>query len=197
MTLQPLFDSINQFSKYASGVDNSMSLPDYESAATPARKRLCNIITTGVYDAIVGQAGEAKELLRQAIANLTLYYDVPHYVQRKRRVEVEVYKNEAESLKRTYIDVFFSAVDSLLQYMNDAPEEEVSKAWKEAPYCSLLGQVKIKTAEDFNMLYPIDTSYLFFFRTLPIQNSIFIEVLSAYYERTDRKDLVFLSLIHI
>lgn len=190
MILQPLFESINQFSKSASGVDTSMSLSDYESAATPAKKRLCNIITSGVYDAIVKGEGDAKELLRQSIANLTLYYDVPHYVQRKRRAEVEVYKNEAESLKRTFIDVYFSAVDSLLQYLNDAPPEDILAAWKTAPYYALLDQVKIKTTEEFNMLYPIDSSYLFFFRTLPIQKSVYIESLSAYYERTDRQDLI-------
>ena len=36
---------------------------------------------------------------------------------------------------------------------------------------------------DFDMIYPIDASYLFFFRTVPLQKETLDEQLAAYFEK--------------
>lgn len=43
--------------------------------------------------------------------------------------------------------------------------------------------VRIKTAEQFDMIYPIDLSYLFFFRTLPLQKEVADGRIGSYYDR--------------
>lgn len=48
--------------------------------------------------------------------------------------------------------------------------------------------VRIKTAEQFDMIYPIDLSYLFFFRTLPLQKEVADGRIGSYYDRIKALD---------
>ena len=190
MILQPLFSSLSDFSRYASGVDMALPLSSLESSAAPAKKQMCNIISPGVYDLVTALDEPIKEAVRQAIANLTLFFDVPFYVQRKRTAGIEVYKNEAEGMKRSYIDTYYSAMDTILLLL-DSSSGDISEAWRQAPYCAVREKVRIKTVEEFNSVYHIDNSYLFFFRTLPIQLEVLDNALSSYYDRLgQRTDLL-------
>ena len=55
-------------------------------------------------------------------------------------------------------------------------------------YKKILDGLQIKSAEDFDILYPIDLSYLFFFRTIPLQKEALDDGLSAYFERAEKKE---------
>lgn len=190
MILQSLFSSLSDFARYASGADMSLPLPSLESSAVPAKKQVCNIISPGVYDLVIASDGQIKEAVRQAVANLTLFFDVPFYVQRKRTAGIEVYKNEAEGMKRSYIDTYYSAMDTILLLL-DSSSGDISEAWQQAPYCAIRDKVRIKTVEEFNMVYHIDNSYLFFFRTLPIQLELLDNMFFSYYDRLgQRADLL-------
>lgn len=161
-----------------------------ESSAVPAKKQVCNIISPGVYDLVIASDGQIKEAVRQAVANLTLFFDVPFYVQRKRTAGIEVYKNEAEGMKRSYIDTYYSAMDTILLLL-DSSSGDISEAWQQAPYCAIRDKVRIKTVEEFNLVYHIDNSYLFFFRTLPIQLELLDNMFFSYYDRLgQRADLL-------
>lgn len=190
MILQSLFSSLSDFARYASGADMSLPLPSLESSAVPAKKQVCNIISPGVYDLVIASDGQIKEAVRQAVANLTLFFDVPFYVQRKRTAGIEVYKNEAEGMKRSYIDTYYSAMDTILLLL-DSSSGDISEAWQQAPYCAIRDNVRIKTVEEFNLVYHIDNSYLFFFRTLPIQLELLDNMFFSYYDRLgQRADLL-------
>lgn len=190
MILQSLFSSLSDFARYASGADMSLPLPSLESSAVPAKKQVCNIISPGVYDLVIASSGQIKEAVRQAVANLTLFFDVPFYVQRKRTAGIEVYKNEAEGMKRSYIDTYYSAMDTILLLL-DSSSGDISEAWQQAPYCAIRDKVRIKTVEEFNLVYHIDNSYLFFFRTLPIQLEVLDNMFFSYYDRLgQRADLL-------
>ena len=190
MILQSLFSSLSDFARYASGADMSLPLPSLESSAVPAKKQVCNIISPGVYDLVIASSGQIKEAVRQAVANLTLFFDVPFYVQRKRTAGIEVYKNEAEGMKRSYIDTYHSAMDTILLLL-DSSSGDISEAWQQAPYCAIRDKVRIKTVEEFNLVYHIDNSYLFFFRTLPIQLEVLDNMFFSYYDRLgQRADLL-------
>ncbi|PWM09727.1 MAG: hypothetical protein DBY00_07030 [Flavobacteriales bacterium] len=190
MILQSLFSSLSDFARYASGADMSLPLPSLESSAVPAKKQVCNIISPGVYDLVIASDGQIKEAVRQAVANLTLFFDVPFYVQRKRTAGIEVYKNEAEGMKRSYIDTYYSAMDTILLLL-DSSSGDISEAWQQAPYCAIRDKVRIKTVEEFNLVYHIDNSYLFFFRTLPIQLELLDNMFFSYYDRLgQRADLL-------
>lgn len=190
MILQSLFSSLSDFARYASGADMSLPLPSLESSAVPAKKQVCNIISPGVYDLVIASDGQIKEAVRQAVANLTLFFDVPFYVQRKRTAGIEVYKNEAEGMKRSYIDTYYSAMDTILLLL-DSSSGDISEVWQQAPYCAIRDKVRIKTVEEFNLVYHIDNSYLFFFRTLPIQLELLDNMFFSYYDRLgQRADLL-------
>lgn len=190
MILQSLFSSLSDFARYASGADMSLPLPSLESSAVPAKKQVCNIISPGVYDLVIASDGQIKEAVRQAVANLTLFFDVPFYVQRKRTAGIEVYKNEAEGMKRSYIDTYYSAMDTILLLL-DSSSGDISDVWQQAPYCAIRDKVRIKTVEEFNSVYHIDNSYLFFFRTLPIQLEVLDNMFFSYYDRLgQRADLL-------
>lgn len=190
MILQSLFSSLSDFARYASGADMSLPLPSLESSAVPAKKQVCNIISPGVYDLVIASDGQIKEAVRQAVANLTLFFDVPFYVQRKRTAGIEVYKNEAEGMKCSYIDTYYSAMDTILLLL-DSSSGDISEAWQQAPYCAIRDKVRIKTVEEFNLVYHIDNSCLFFFRTLPIQLEVLDNMFFSYYDRLgQRADLL-------
>lgn len=190
MILQSLFSSLSDFARYASGADMSLPLQSLESSAVPAKKQVCNIISPGVYDLVTASDGQIKDAVRQAMANLTLFFDVPFYVQRKRTAGVEVYKNEAEGMKRSYIDTYYSAMDTILLLL-DSSSGDIADAWHHTPYCAVREKVRIKTVDEFNSVYHIDNSYLFFFRTLPIQLEVLDNMFFSYYDRLgQRADLL-------
>ena len=58
----------------------------------------------------------------------------------------------------------------------------------------MLSALRIKTADEFDSLYPIDMSYLFFFRTIPLQKEALDDGLNSYFERADKSEEVIAML---
>ena len=58
-------------------------------------------------------------------------------------------------------------MDTVIQLLDNS---QTVPSWKETRYKKMLDVLKIKSTEEFDMLYTIDMSYLFFFRTIPIQS---------------------------
>lgn len=184
--LEELFSTLKDFQTMVSGVDSSVDFSTLNSSAISAKKQIINILSVNVYKQLLDKKGEPKEMLQLAIGNLTMAKDVPFDVIRKRKVDVDIYKYEMENMRRSYIDNYFNAMDSLISIMENDPEDQVK--WKDTPYCKLRDKLKIKSADEFNLLYPIDSSYLFFFRTIPIQNEILDDMISDYFVRTNGKE---------
>jgi hypothetical protein len=125
--------------------------------------------------------------LCMAMANLTMFQHlVFDIIARRESGSGEVYKTELETMRRQYIDNYYNAMDSLLQ------EFELSECYKEnwhnTPGRKDYATLKIKTATDFDSFYGIDMSYLFFFRTIPIQKEVLDDVISSYFERIKEKN---------
>ena len=103
----------------------------------------------------------------------------------KRKNDVDIYKHEQETMRRAFIENYFTAMDTLIQLLDT--DESIS-SWKDTRYKKILDGLQIKSAEDFDILYPIDMSYLFFFRTIPLQKEALDDGLSAYFERAEKKE---------
>jgi len=71
-------------------------------------------------------------------------------------------------------------MDTLISLLNTQGSTE----WKATSYCVLLNALPIKSTEEFDLIYPIDQSYLFFFRCLPLQKEVFEEKLHGYFEKS-------------
>ena len=187
--LSDLFQNLKELTHYAPGADGGASLDDMQAAARSAHKRICTIITTGIYDAVVASdSQQLKDALRMAMANMTLYVQLTFDVINRRKNDVDVYKYELEGMKRAYVENYYNAMDSLVGLIAAMTEGEIAGLWEGSRYGKLIGACQVKTADDFDTIYPIDGSQLFFFRTLPIQKEIIDSRLAGYFEKASGDD---------
>lgn len=190
--LEELFPDFRTFSLHVTGIDSNVTFESLNSSAITAKKRVSNLISEDIYKKIVKESEdtEAKTFLRAAIANYTakqqLYFDTV----KNRKNGIDLYKYEAESMIRAYMDNYFNAMDSLICLLAKKYTEEFSCT----RFGKLVGSLKIRTTEEFDLLYPIDLSYLFFFRCVPLQKEVLDDTLGGYYSRSD--DNTILALLN-
>lgn len=187
--LVDIFKDFGTFSKYAPGVETNMDLNDLLSSGVTARKRVETIITAEVFNAIAFNPNDALiESLRSAIANMTMASQLIFDSINRRKNHVDVYKYEIEGMKRSYMDNYYNAMDTIIQQLmsaevNSGDTCSPAALWRKSRYYKIIGVCKIRTADEFDSIYPIDLSYFFFFRILPLQKETLDERLSAYYDR--------------
>ena len=203
--LNDLFKDLHEMTKYAPGADGVTSISEMQASARSAHKRVTGIISEAVYTAIIGKDGDAKESLRMAMANMTLCIQLSFDSINRRKNGTDVYKYELEGMRRSYMENYYNAMDSLIGAITSiSPAEEggqedpVAAAWKNTRYQRLIKVCRIKSADDFDVIYPIDGSCLFFFRTLPIQKEIIDSRLEPYFEKVSGNEhvesMLFLAL---
>ena len=187
--LVDIFKDFGTFSKYAPGVETNMDLNDLLSSGVTARKRVEAIITAEVFNAIALNPDDALiESLRSAIANMTMASQLIFDSINRRKNHVDVYKYEIEGMKRSYMDNYYNAMDTIIQQLMSAEVDSGDTSspaalWRKSRYYKIIDVCKIRTADEFDSIYPIDLSYFFFFRILPLQKETLDERLSAYYDR--------------
>lgn len=192
MILKDLFTDITGFAEFVPGIDSNTNLTLLNSHALTAYKRIANIISVPVYNKIVEQKeGALYDNLRTALANLTMANDTVFDVIRKRKSGIDIYKSEQEATRRAYYENYYNSMDSLIALLNNTNY----LGWEETRYYKMLDKLQIKSTEDFDLLYCIDLSYLFFFRCIPIQVEVLEEYMVGYIERAKDKPSV-LSLIN-
>lgn len=185
MILEELFTDVATLREYVPFMDSNVSFSELGSSAKSARKQVCVIITPEVYAAIIKEGnGDIFEELRIAVANLTLAKQVVFDAINRRKQEIDIYKHEQESMRRAYIENYYNAMDSLVQEL----EKSDFASWKETRYKKILESLRIKTAPEFDELYPIDGSYLFFFRIIPFQREALDDYMNGYYSRVSEDD---------
>lgn len=187
--LVDIFHDFGTFSKYAPGVETNMDLNDLRSSGITAKKRIEAIITAPVFEAIVSREGTTlHEAICSAMANMTMASQLVFDSINRRKNKIDVYKYEIEGMKRSYMDNYYNAMDTVIMELmatDVAPDDVDSPAalWKNSRYSHIINACKIKSADIFDSIYPIDLSYFFFFRLLPLQKETLDERLSAYYDK--------------
>lgn len=190
--LQELFPTVSEFRKYAPYAESNITFDQLNSSAISAKKQIVIILTKKVYSEIVSTDGELKDALCMAMANLTMAKQLIFDIVSKRKDDVDIYKHEQETMRRSFIENYYNAMDTAIQLLDT---EEEFPSWKETRYKKLLDGLKIQSTEEFDMLYSIDLSYLFFFRTIPIQKEALDDGLSGYFERAENKEDI-LRMLH-
>lgn len=183
--LQELFGNLATFSSYAPGVETNIDLQDLQPSGNSARKRVETILTTSVFKAILNlqEDTELKEALRTAIANFTMAQQLVFDSIARRKNDVDVYKYEIEAMRRSYMENYYNAIDTLVGLLSTDTVTEPSKFWKESPYNKMLEKCQIHSAEVFDTIFPIDMSYFFFFRLVPLQKETLDEQLAIYFDK--------------
>ena len=181
--LEELFRDVAQFHLYSPYAESNMNFKDLASSAMSAIKQVQSVISPDIYKKIAaGEDNDEKDALRSAVANLTLAKQLIFNVLSLRKSDVDIYKNEQEQMRRAYRDNYYNAMDTLLQLL-DSDEE-----WKKTKTYKALENLKLKTTYEFDASYPIDNSFLYFFRCVPIQQEALDDYVSGYYERLPEKD---------
>ena len=185
-TFQSLFPTIADLMQYAPGVETSNSVDDYAPSGAIAIKKITSIIPATILDKIATVPGSSAAgqpspsllaALKQAVANATLAQHLVFDSVRRRKSGTDVYKYEIEAMRRSYIESYLAAMDTLLSLLADDEDFLSSR------FGQLLTSCQIKTCEQMDTIYPIDLSYLFFYRTLPLQRESLSERLAPYYEK--------------
>lgn len=183
--LVDIFKNFSTFSLYAPGVETNMDLNDLRSSGLTARKRIETVISRTVFDELLKEEENSPlmEALRAAMANMTMANQIIFDSVNRRKSEVNVYKYELEAMKRSYMENYCNAIDTLVQLLSEPTEGEIAELWRKTPYYPILERCEIKTMDQMDAIYPIDASYLYFFRTVPLQKETLDEVMSVYFEK--------------
>lgn len=183
--LVDIFKNFSTFSLYAPGVETNMDLNDLRSSGLTARKRIETVISRAVFDELLKEKENSPlmEALRAAMANMTMANQIIFDSVNRRKGEVNVYKYELEAMKRSYMENYCNAIDTLVQLLSEPTEGEIAELWRKTPYFPILERCEIKTMDQMDSIYPIDASYLYFFRTVPLQKETLDEVMSIYFEK--------------
>lgn len=183
--LVDIFKNFSTFSLYAPGVETNMDLNDLRSSGLTARKRIETVISRAVFDELLKEKEDSPlmEALRAAMANMTMANQIIFDNVNRRKGEVNVYKYELEAMKRSYMENYCNAIDTLVQLLSEPTEGEIAELWRKTPYYPILERCEIKTMDQMDSIYPIDASYLYFFRTIPLQKETLDEVMSIYFEK--------------
>ena len=183
--LVDIFKNFSTFSLYAPGVETNMDLNDLRSSGLTARKRIETVISRAVFDELLkeGENSPLMEALRAAMANMTMANQIIFDSVNRRKGEVNVYKYELEAMKRSYMENYCNAIDTLVQLLSEPTEGKIAELWRKTPYFPILERCEIKTMDQMDSIYPIDASYLYFFRTIPLQKETLDEVMSIYFEK--------------
>lgn len=194
--LNQLFSSYAQFCNCAPGADTSSDFDSLQGSAVVASKRVVAIIGGSTFSDIVAIQEEdscIKDFLRTAMANLTLATQIVFDAVNRRKNDINLYKYELEGMKRSYMENYFNAMDSLISELAEeiSPDETddirlVMEDWRKTNYYKMLSQLKVDTADEFDEIYPIDLSYLFFFRCVPLQKEALDESIGAYFDRFEQ-----------
>ena len=183
--LVDIFKNFSTFSLYAPGVETNMDLNDLRSSGLTARKRIETVISRAVFDELLKEKEDSPlmEALRAAMANMTMANQIIFDSVNRRKSEVNVYKYELEAMKRSYMENYCNAIDTLVQLLSEPTEGDIAELWRKTPYFPILERCEIKTMDQMDSIYPIDASYLYFFRTIPLQKETLDEVMSIYFEK--------------
>ena len=164
------------------------------------------------------------DALRMALANRIMANNAVFSAYVNRKAGTDTYKYEVEGMKRSWMENYFSAMDTLLSELtrqadevapaevNVAPAEpgtevanaepgteevaaadngtapDIGQLFRESRFYRMAAGCHIRTAEQFDTIYPIDLSYLFFFRTLPLQAEVVNGRIGSYYSRIETLD---------
>lgn len=185
-----IFGNFATFSKYAPGVETNMDLNDLLSSGVTAKKRVETIITPAVFSALTKEPENSvlSEALRLSMANMTMATQLVFDSINRRKNKVDVYKYELEAMKRSYMENYSNAMDTIVRSLMETQVEKndtssAAALWRKSRYYTVIAGCKIQTAEAFDAIYPIDLSYLYFFRIVPLQKESIDERLGAYYDK--------------
>lgn len=220
-----IFQNMSGLAQYAPVTDTNIALGDLKAAFASSWKQLTALIPDTVLTAIAdGSDDTMTDALRMALANRIMANNAVFSAYVNRKAGTDTYKYEVEGMKRSWMENYFSAMDTLLSELTRQADEvapadenvasaesgtevapaepgteevaaadngtapDIGELFRESRFYRMAAGCHIRTAEQFDTIYPIDLSYLFFFRTLPLQAEVVNGRIGSYYSRIETLD---------
>lgn len=220
-----IFQNMSGLAQYAPVTDTNIALGDLKAAFASSWKQLTALIPDTVLTAIADSGDDTmKDALRMALANRIMANNAVFSAYVNRKAGTDTYKYEVEGMKRSWMENYFSAMDTLLSELTRQADEvapvnenvasaengtevanaepgteevaaadngtapDIGQLFRESRFYRMAAGCHIRTAEQFDTIYPIDLSYLFFFRTLPLQAEVVNGRIGSYYSRIETLD---------
>jgi hypothetical protein len=182
LVLNQLFPTLADFTEAAPGVEKAgVTFASLNAAAISARKTIMGVISEDIWNQIAQETGtDALMYLRSAWANRIMYgHNIFITVGNRHEKKADTYKYELEAMRRQYIDNYHNAMDSLLHILIGNPDYN----WQDTWMARQMDGLRIRDVLGFESFYSIDTSYLYFMRTVPVQKKELLLTFNGYYEK--------------
>jgi len=172
------FGNIAEFKEVVPGIDSSTELKHMQASHERSKQKIAGILTPAIYNLLKGKfTGSpseiemaAIELLQGAHGNMIAYYELISKIISKKKEQISYYKYEIHMMQENYLDNFAINMDALLDYLD---ENEVDfNAWNETPIYLSRQNLILKTASEFNSVFPTGGSAYFFNLIVPLQTQV-------------------------
>ena len=174
MNYTTLFTDFEDLRRYAEGLQADTPYEELHPSLRTAGAEIVRIITAPVYSAIAAFASDqaasqeqlhALDLLKTAMAaGAQFRYQVFQNVKRNGS-EQSLYKYQHEELKEHYQSAYWTALDSLLEWLD---ANGTTGGWSQSEGYRTRQALPVKSAAEFNRYYGIDGSCLFFSKIIYI-----------------------------
>lgn len=162
MTATDIFTDLSEIRAFAPGLGAQNSLSELEPHIRMVTMDIYKLITPEVYIALRnGDSQDGLMLLKTAVAAGTLYKYQIFLTVSKAGSESSLYKYQHEELKKNHLDIYWSALDALLDWLDENPtvgnynQSQIFRNRQELP---------IRSASEFDKYFQIDSSAYFFSR---------------------------------
>ncbi len=119
-----IFQNMSGLAQYAPVTDTNIALGDLKAAFASSWKQLTALIPDTVLTAIADGSDDAmKDALRMALANRIMANNAVFSAYTNRKAGTDTYKYEVEGMKRSWMENYFSAMDTLLSELTRQADE--------------------------------------------------------------------------
>ncbi|MDY6148527.1 MAG: hypothetical protein SPI35_05890 [Porphyromonas sp.] len=186
--VKELFGSVARLRDFAPGIELAGDLSEYEAQAHLSKREVERMVP-GVWNSVISLAGDSpvRLCLLSALANHIMSKMVTFSaVANRKNGSGDIFKYEVESMRRTYQDNYYNSLGDLLFSLQSEPP--LQSLWADSQWGRLLASAEIKTTMEFNSLFPIDFSHLFFFRSLVLQQEILMMGMANIFARVRKAE---------
>lgn len=160
--MRQFFTDISELSEYAPGVDSSIELITLKPSFRTSRQKITEMVTLPVWEKVAEERTEELfENFLSAIANRMMYEHSIFLAVAKNAGEQKLYKYQHEEIKDIYVSNFWTAMNNILQYLDSHPDYA---EWKDSKHYKDRQNLIIKSAEEFDHYYAIDSSPYFYYK---------------------------------
>jgi hypothetical protein len=173
------FADINDFKEVVPGIESSTTFKSMMASHERSRQKLIHVLTAAIYTQLKDAFGAAApgetldtavEFIQGAHGNLIAYFDLIPKIIAQKAENKNYYKYEIQMMQETYLDNYVVNMDLLLDHLD--ANTTFFATWAATDTYKNRQKLMLKTANDFNSVFPTGGSAYFFSLITPLQNQV-------------------------